>query len=48
MYFGDFFLLNHAKEVSCKKEGPWVAHFIKLEIVAKLPVKNPLKKAVKL
>jgi len=44
----NFFLLNPAKEESCKKEGRWPAHFIKLEIVAKLPAKNPLKKAVKL
>jgi len=44
---GNFFLLNHAKEESCKKEGRWPAHFIKLEISAKVPAKNPLS-AIKL
>jgi len=45
---GFLFLSNPAKEESCKKEGRWPAHFIKLEIVAKLPAKNPLKQAIKL
>jgi hypothetical protein len=36
---GNFFLFNPAKEESCKKEGRWPAHFIKLEISAKVPAK---------
>jgi len=40
------FMLN-SKEGSCKKEGRWPAHFIKLEISANLPAKNPLS-AIKL
>ena len=39
---GNFFLFNLAKEESCKKEGRWPPHFIKLEISAKVPAKNPL------
>jgi len=43
----NFFLFNPAKVESCKKEGRWPPHFIKLEISAKLPAKNPLS-AIKL